>query len=164
MTLITLSGFWWKFFKEKITKITKIKQGDEIFFFSFISARIMAFTIRQFQAWLLLLKFWLLLFRKGQYTLYLLFLIVFSSSSFYIYIYLWRWGERRISHRHGLGFTYTAQKVVYISKKQFLALSAPWFWLLLIGRFGFYYSNFGLVIVNLALYHDFSRDLLNFSL
>jgi hypothetical protein len=41
--------------------------------------------------------------------------------------------ERRISHRHGLGFTYTAQKVVYISKNIFLRLN-------LRQDFGFYYS------------------------
>jgi hypothetical protein len=40
------------------------------------------------------------------------------------------------------------QKVDYISKNFFLAFTAPGFWLLLFGHFGFYYSNFGFYYSN----------------
>jgi hypothetical protein len=58
--------------------------------------------------------------------------------------------EKRICHRHGLVFTYTAQKVVYISKNFVLALTQR-------QDFGFYYSavlafnikfsNFGRLVI-----------------
>jgi hypothetical protein len=57
----------------------------------------------------------------------------------------------RISHRHGLGFTYKPQKVVFISNIFFLSFSAPGFWLLLFGRFGFYYSNWLLLFKKVYL-------------